>query len=303
MTLTGRPFLLGWLFLLLSPLAAAGPEPRDAAALAKKWKIPLAAAQAVQELEAERPDFRKEEQLRSWVKRMDAAIDRVASLAPESKPAWHAVMSHLEKNDRCTDDTKVRDRYLSHAWAVRDLLRSESYDCSAWRFHVPALVPVTSLLYGRVTEATEGRDQLVAVRALRDSLVRDGLPLRSPARLFAQRQYWSQLNEHGLWQSLLAEARSLPQADLELILNGQAPHEPVIVDGVQLGTLDTPRQSRKACGRSGWLHCWPPDREMKHAIGCGAGTGSGRPCPNPRAYGPLMMITVTRRREAWPGIS
>jgi len=239
MTMTGRPFLLGWLFLLLSPLAAAGPDLRDAAALAKKWKIPLAAAQAVQELEAERPDFRNEEQFRSWVKRMDAAIDRVASLAPESKPAWHAVMSHLEKNDRCTDDTKVRDRYLSHAWAVRDLLHSESYDCSAWRFHVPALVPATSLLYGRVAEATmPDRDQLLAERGLRDSLVRDGLPLRSPARLHAQRLYWSRLVAQGLWQSLLAEARSLPRADLELILNGQASHEPVMVDGVQLWDVE-----------------------------------------------------------------
>ena len=234
MTMTGRPFLLGWLFLLLSPLDAAGLEPRDAPALAKKWKIPLAAAQAVQELEAERPGWRNEEQWRAWVKRMDAAIDRVTSLAPESKPAWHAVMSHLQKNDRCADDTKVRDRYLSHAWAARDLLRRKSYDCSAWLFHIPALIPATSLLYGRAAEAAPDRDQLLAVRGLRDSLVRDGLPLRSAARLHAQRSYWSHLVGQGLWQRLLTEARSFSQADLELILNGQASPEPVMVDGVQL---------------------------------------------------------------------
>src|SRR4029077_5495994 len=50
----------------------------------------------------------------------------------------------------------------------------------------------------------------------------------------AQRLYWSQLVEHGLWQRLLAEARSMSQTDLELILNGQASREPVVVDGVQL---------------------------------------------------------------------
>jgi hypothetical protein len=233
------------------PTAAAGE-------LARQWRVPTAVAEAAIELVVvQSGDSGSTQQERVLLlRRQQAAVARIVDSASQSREAWRVVLWQQNSQDRCSD-TKLRDRYLHIPWAVADLLHSKAYDCVGWLPAVVGVAPVTSLLYGRIAESSSisDRDQLLALRALRDSLVHDAVPWQDPARLYAQRRYWLLLAGLGIWQTLLADAQQLSLQEIEAVLDGHTGAGAPAVDGFELEGAGTPGGLRCSCRAPGWSAC------------------------------------------------
>jgi hypothetical protein len=209
--------------------SARGPR-AAATQLASSWAIPVAQAEAVLALVVRKEGARPG--------RLANAVARITQASPPSREAWRVVLGYLDEHEQC-GDTTIRERYFRADWAVSDLLQGESVYCLDWWLEVPRHGLPGPLLYARLAahlegEAGAGADELLALRAFRDALLRQGAPPSDPARLHAERSYWVALAEHGLWRPLLAEAHALSAEDQVAILDPRTAQIPILVEGFPL---------------------------------------------------------------------
>jgi hypothetical protein len=202
-------------------------------ALAKKWRLPRAAAAlaAEAELKAHLARSTPSGDPTAYVPIYLAALD----LAPTSTPLRDAFLERLDADGTC-NYAGAAERYFALPDSVEPFLRSRN-ECSSWMTKLPAAYVDAPLALYRLANSLEYYDPLgraAASARLLELLRRADAPGGEAELVSALRWHWDHLVEAGLASSLLREAADLDQDVVARALDpGYAPR--ARIDQVDIG--------------------------------------------------------------------